>query len=257
MRRVIGLAVTLFLLAGCVNPTNLLSPQSGLPPGTASGSAQTTVPASAPSATTKVLASQTYTLKNGQGFSMETTLSVHESLRASAGYQMGATPTPVSSICRGDLQRDLIVPVTVDVKATTPDFATPLGFAVHVGKTKGRAPYAGPGPQPSQSDNRLRVARVFESGPDCKQMSLRNPGAQRITVRWDNPREFGGTQTHHFALIIKDYFAPATPEGDTALLDWVEISVQRSGGSQGDSMTFTVEDAKTAPALTLSGRAAP
>ena len=50
-----------------------------------------------------------------------------------------------------------------------------------------------------------------------------------ITVKWEKPLSPGDSISHRFVIVIKDYYSPATPEGDSAYLEAVGLRPMMGG----------------------------
>lgn len=171
------------------------------------------------------LLARTWTFATESGYSYEQVIEVGPPIKD--GFNGDWT---VGTACSYDPSTDVAIPVTSTVRATTMGYNTPVraGFLIqHVGDS-----YSGVGIAPYNGDLRLSVERYFSDGTECDIMSSSNYADSTFGVQWTDPMSKGVAGSFTFTVIIEDYYVPATPLGDTALLDWITILPQ--GGKHSD-----------------------
>jgi len=184
----------------------------------------------------------------------------------------GNSAVTLGSTCSYNPNTDLVIPASIGAIATTPNFKTSLEAnalfvngsslgAIASGNTSYSKPYAGPGTPPADGDNRVSVFESFTSGPVCKDYSSTNiwgyGHAASFGVNFGQANNGQGGTSDMF-IIVRNYFSPATPNGDSALLDWITIRPMFSG-SAGTSGQFVDVDSNDLGAysgvgMTLSGQ---
>lgn len=252
------LFLVLILLAGCG------AVESGPAPTTATPIPITPTPTVVPSPTPTMAElfpnEASWHFRNQRGYSYQMSIKVGAPMRMP---EFGSLPHPakrdvtVENLCKVDPQFDIVIPVVWSAKATTIGFDTPINMRAIIA-SGGADDYSGRGVAPSQGDQRILVAQKFSSSQDCSSHSSYNDD-RGFNVEWNDPIPTGTTVTHYFFIIVKDYFTPATPNGDLSLLDSISI-VPSSGGDFADSaMLYYDQGARyshyySQKQITLSGK---
>jgi len=129
------------------------------------------------------------------------------------------------SACSIDAATDLVIPVTWSATATTSGYKTRIAMRALIQQTG--VAYTGAGIAPYDGDDRVLIEQYFTSGPVCNTESSTNiwgyGHSDGFGVQFNDPIAEGDRAQAAFTVIIKNYFTPATPQGDTALLDWISI----------------------------------
>ena len=123
--------------------------------------------------------------------------------------------------------------------------------------------YAGSGIAPFNGDDRVSVEQYFSDGPHCSTFSSSNiwgyGQAGGFGVSFADPLANGAGARSEFAIIVRNYYTPATPDGDLALLDWITVR-PLTGGDKTDPATAFVDVTSSylgiysTTGLTLSGQ---
>lgn len=121
-------------------------------------------------------------------------------------------------ICGADPETDAAVPLILSLEATTADFPAVIAGGITASIRRGDGDY-------------LEMARAVtievKSGTwtDCDDSS---GGAASMSMASVDPLENGGTIRVAMFLIIPEYYGPANPAGDPAILDLIEFSPRMS-----------------------------
>jgi Alpha-tubulin suppressor and related RCC1 domain-containing proteins len=122
---------------------------------------------------------------------------------------------------------DLAIPAQFVVDYTTANFNSDIeAGALFVNDSSSTGPYSGSGVPPVRGDKRINVELFYPDGPKSIVYSSTNlwgyGEADSFGAKWSS---MANGQTGHleFFIIIHNYFSPAIPEGDTALLDWITL----------------------------------
>ncbi len=173
-----------------------------------------------------VVAGATWTFANQSGYSYRMSFTVGTPGRYRKDETHPASSTAVyGSACSINAATDLVIPVTWSATATTSGYKTQIAMRALISKT-GIA-YTGAGIAPFDGDNRVLIEQYFSSGPVCDTESSTNiwgyGHSDGFGVQFNDPIAEGGRAQAAFTIIVKNYFTPATPQGDTVLLDWISI----------------------------------
>lgn len=194
----------------------------------------------------------TWAFKNASGYSYELQIAVAPAAKFVADQHV-ADDAEVGSACSINPQTDVIVPIRFFVKATTEGYDTPL--TIRYSNVWTGIPYTGTGIAPGMDDRRVMVEQYFGSGPKCEPSSSANQvgfsSASSFGVKWDEPVPTGQTKISRATVIIKNYFTPATPDGDDALLDWIGIGPMIAGDSSVAGAVYVEESARGLISRTL------
>lgn len=172
----------------------------------------------------------------------------------------------LDSACTVDPQFDVVIPAYLSAEATTVGFDTPI--SIRASFTSGGSgisdhKYFGPGVAPYDGDNRIRVAQLFSDGPICKRFDSTTTFSygsyDTFGVQWENPIPNGSIRTHKFFIVVKDYFTPATPNGDPVLLSWIVLKAVPGGDFDDAAMLYREVGSgegisATKRGITLSGK---
>lgn len=184
---------------------------------------------------TALVNSNEWKYKNEQGFSYTIQINIWEPL---SGENAVGTAHPADSsrklgaAASFDPVTDIAVPVSAIVINTTEheQFETVLGVSFIL-NTAGRE-YTGSGIAPTRDDGRITVELFYSDGPTVKQFSSTNLWGYAQTggwgVTWSDATKTGAVRRTNFFVIVHNYYSPATPEGDLALLDWITLRPMRS-----------------------------
>lgn len=202
----------------------------------------------------------TWKLRNQAGYSYDMTIALADKVRVPTDQPLTHRldrDLVLGTGCVAEPQFDIVIPGYMSAKATTVGFDTVVrmraGFSAS-GYSANSREYSGRGVPPSSDDYRIQVEQNFSSGPNCEGFATRGDNTG-FGVQWETPASSGTVLTSEFFIIVKDYFSPATPNGDYWLLDWIVISPQSGGDYDDQSSLFTlVNSGDYMPALTLTGR---
>lgn len=189
-------------------------------------------------------------LANKSGYSFDMTIALGKPVRIPTSETLTHpldNNLALDSACTVDPHFDIAIAAYWSAEATTVGFDTPIsmraGFASG-GPAFRRREYYGRGVAPYEGDNRIRVARHFSDGPSCNALSSEgsnsSPTGNAFSVKWDKPIPEGSIRRDEFFIIVKNYFTPATPKGDSALLDWIVLQ-QLPGGNFDDNAMLYLE----------------
>lgn len=212
----------------------------------------TTIPSPAPTATPPPKETFPYTevwhFANQSDYTYEMTIALGDPTRIP---ESGILSHPrdsdftVDSACTVDPKLDVVIPAFWSAKATTVGFDTPIGMrALFAGGGAGtlNGEYTGRGVTPSENDGRILVAQSFSDGPKCSQFSSENNwgygGYGGFSVQWGDPVPEESVRTSELFIVIKNYFSPATPQGDRQLLDWIVLRPFPGGDLNNAAMVF-------------------
>lgn len=212
----------------------------------------------------------TWRFRNQSGYSYEMTIMLGEPMRFP---ESGSLRHPDSwdflleDVCSVDPQFDVVIPAYWVAEATTTGFATPISmraiFASEGTGNRTNGDYTGRGVAPYRGDSRLRVAQNFSDGPKCSTFSSTDywgyGGSSGFSVQWSDPFPHGRSAWHPFFIVVKDYYSPATPQGDKALLDWIILRPLSGGDMDNAGMVYSDSDGASLGiysnrGITLSGK---
>ena len=208
-------------------------------------------------------AGPTWSFANKSGFSYDMTMSVGTATRYSKdsppSFLQGNTTQKAGTACTIDPVKDVVIPVTWSAKATTQDFKTTVSMRAIFRQMNQK--YAGQGIAPFDRDNRVMVEQFFSSGPKCSTFSSTNlwgyAQAGGFSVVFQNELAAGASVRTRFFVIVKNYYTPATPSGDTALLDWITIRPIFGGNNAEDANVYRETNANlgiySLTGITLNG----
>ncbi|HEU0206930.1 MAG TPA: hypothetical protein VFQ74_09610 [Pseudolysinimonas sp.] len=173
-----------------------------------------------------VVPGASWTFANQSGYSYRMSFIVGTPVRYRKNETHPASSTAVyGSACSIDAATDLVIPVTWSATATTSGYKTRIAMRALISKTD--IAYTGAGIAPFDGENRVLIEQYFSSGPVCDTESSTNiwgyGHSDGFGVQFTDPIAEGGRAQAAFTIIVKNYFTPATPQGDTALLDWISI----------------------------------
>lgn len=220
---------------------------------------------SGPTITHFVNASHIWSFSNQKGYSYNLRLAVGTPLGYSAEsadaygliYQDG-TEILIGSACDIDPETDGIIPLRRTATATTDGYDTVIstGFSLRMSPQE----YGDDDTLPSEDDNRIRVESYFSNGPKCDWFSSDNRVGQGDSFFESISRSAlskSEEMISYSSIIIKDYFTPATPEGDTALLDAIMVTPVAAGLSSEPAEIFREADMESGTfsrtSVTLNG----
>ena len=151
----------------------------------------------------------------------------------------------LGSACSVDPKFDIVIPAYWSAKATTVGFDTPISMRALFTDGGSGTPdgkYGGRGVAPTDSDDRVLVEQMFSNGPSCSSFSSTNfwgyGGSDGFSVKWDDPTPTGVVRTSYLFIVVKDYFSPATPPGDAALLLWIVLKPLFGGDNSDGAMVY-------------------
>lgn len=180
--------------------------------------------------------SVTIPISSPNGYSFDLTLAVD---KPTTGGENGEHV--IGSVCDFDSNVDIAIPVKMTVTATTESFATPINAHV-IAHHASDLDYAGSGVAPMRDDDRLRVEEYYSSSSECRTWSTTNlygyGQPEAAGAKWDTPIEQGQQGVHYFTVIVKNFRNPNTPDGDTALLDYIELHSTWSNNTDGTTGTY-------------------
>lgn len=217
---------------------------------------------SGPTITHFVNASHIWSFSNQKGYSYNLRLAVGTPLGYSAEsadaygliYQDG-TEILIGSACDIDPETDGIIPLRRTATATTDGYDTVIstGFSLRMSPQE----YGDDGTLPSEDDNRIRVESYFSNGPKCDWFSSDNRVEGDSFSISRSALSKSEEMISYSSIIIKDYFTPATPEGDTALLDAIMVTPVAAGLSSEPAEIFREADMESGTfsrtSVTLNG----
>lgn len=235
---------TLLCLAACGST----QPETGGPQATGPGDTPqvdtTPSPTPAPTTAAAVTGPLTtadhvwhYTNQNGYGYDLSIAMGAAEHY-VPGMVLSDAQDRKIGSSCSIDPRTDAVIPVRLTVTATTSQFDTTVSVrtiltAVSSASSTSKVDYHGAGTAPKRDDDRVSVEKYYAGGPECAQMSSVNTWGsgqpKAITVKWEKPLSPGDSISHRFVIVIKDYYSPATPEGDSAYLEAVGLRPMMGG----------------------------
>lgn len=157
-------------------------------------------------------------------------------------YQDG-TEMVVGAICDIDPETDGIVPMRRTAIPTTEGYDTRVNTTLIIQLAP--AEYVGSGIAPAAGDHRINVESYYSKSADCDWFSSHNSmrgGDSTFGSSLAYALAKGRKQISYSSIIIKDYFTPTTPEGDTALLDAIMITPVSAGLSSEPAEIFREAD---------------
>jgi hypothetical protein len=172
--------------------------------------------------------SNSWYFANKSGYTYTFTIKIWEPiLDAESGVSVhpANTDSVLGGACEFDPVTDLAIPGQYAVEYTTEKFSSDnIEVYMLFLNDLSTGPYSGPGVPPAQGDNRLSVEQFYLDGPICENYSSTGWGPSNFGGKWaDYSFSYGQIGAAGFFIIVHDYFSPVTPNGDTALLDWIII----------------------------------
>lgn len=108
------------------------------------------------------------------------------------------------------------------------------------------ADYSGSGIAPFAGDGRILVEQYFSDGPECSHFSSDNLWGYGqnggFSLKWSDPVQEGNEFSDTSVIVIKNYFTPATPDGDEDLLDIIGIDPLFGGDNSDAASVYTEQD---------------
>lgn len=189
-------------------------------------------------------ASASWSFRNQAGYSYDMTISLGEPVRFepdSSQTHPRSSDSMYGSACTIDPESDIIIPAEWTATATTQGFDTEVKMSAIISDT-GEG-YQGSGIAPNREDGRVSIEQYFSDGPNCADFSSTNlwgyAQAGGFGVSFLEPMTTGKTSRHAFIIVVRDYFTPATPDGDTALLDWIVVRPLAGGDKTDGAAVYT------------------
>jgi hypothetical protein len=147
----------------------------------------------------------------------------------------------LASACTLDAARDAVMPLQVEATNLTADFAVDLD--VRIGARF-----------PLSVDRRvLGAGTQFAEGQQCDDMN--QDGTRELTSVIFSDAPTGEAQTHNFVLVLRRYYSPNSPGGDTALADSIALGFGLNLGDVGITTTTTCfsgpEDSTLSPGVSF------
>lgn len=215
-------------------------------------------PVPPPAAEVPRIVGPTWSFSNKAGFSYDMTMSVGAATRYSKdsppSFSQGTTTRKAGTACTIDPVKDVVIPVTWSAKATTQNFKTKISMRAIFRQVNQK--YAGVGIAPFDRDDRVMVEQFFSSGPECSTFSSTNlwgyGQAGGFGTVFQEELAAGASVQTRFFVIVKNYYTPATPTGDAALLDWITIR-PIFGGDNGDDANVYREANASLGVYSLTG----
>lgn len=174
------------------------------------------------------------TRPGGYSFNVDVSIGQAQHLDASAVLTAGGSTLSAGSTCKVDRSTDAGVPFTITVTNTTSGFTASAGYAVAVYQSSQLQ-----GLEPEGEIGGGDASSCFTNGfggavlPTTGQLS---PGA---STAWPG------------FVIIRNYFSPNKPQGDSTL--WENTALSFGGGIDNQRNTFAVENA-SGPGLVIDTR---
>ncbi|MGO4858927.1 hypothetical protein [Arthrobacter sp. 2MCAF14] len=203
--------------------------------------------------TTTLRYTATWSLKNANGFTYDLSIDVASPVPIPTSGKL-AHPLDANFEfglkCTADPKRDVLIPGAAFVTATTDKFDTPINAQMILNRGAGptitsgnkQLPYGGSGVAPADGDDRIAVERSYNDGVVCSTFSSTNGvgyGQEGgFGVQWEKPFQRGQHGRFEFFIVIKNYYSPATPNGDAALLDWMVIRPMQAGDAKDPSSIY-------------------
>lgn len=183
-----------------------------------------------------------WNFSNALGYSYDMKIAVGDPLRDVNGKSSpGNGAYTIGSACDIDPKTDVVIPVRWIMTATTSGYDTPITVRAALRPTE--TGYTGAGVTPKRTDSRVRIEQYFSSGPDCNSSGSEGwYGEGSWSVKWDEPTSEGESRISYFLIIIKDYYTPATPDGDTSLLSAIAITPLPGGDISDQSNVYKTPD---------------
>ncbi|MBU1250720.1 MAG: hypothetical protein KJ659_11215 [Actinobacteria bacterium] len=186
------------------------------------------------------LAASTWKYANDSGFSYDLRFTLERPTRgATARSHPLASDFTAENVCSVS-ESDLVIPGSLTAVATTEGYDTPI--SVNFTLNSGGLEYSGTGIPPTRYDDRVRVAQMFSDGGKCSTLSSTNAWGYAqppaIGVSWQEPLSTGTSVRHAFFIIIQNYYLPAHPDGDPALLDYIAINPLFGGSNTDAAMMY-------------------
>jgi len=180
----------------------------------------------------------TYTNQSGYSYTSKMTIGAPQKYVAGATHP-GSSANLYGSGCSIDPQTDVVIPVTWTATATTAGYDTDIQMSALIYRSG--VDYTGAGIAPFDGDSRIGIEQYFSSGPKCTTESSTNiwgyGHSDGFGVSFNDPVPTGSSVSHSLTIVIHNYYTPATPDGDTALLSWISIR-GLFGGSNTDAATM-------------------
>lgn len=202
-------------------------------------------------------AARTWHFTSNDGFSFDLSLQIGSSVtddtftyvpsgQDSCGVTVQCGTAKLADICSDFGPSTMVaIPITATFTATTKGFDTPVVGNFAVGAT---GDYGGPD---RSATSQVEIATAYSGeGPHCTGSSSYG-SLPSLGVNWTNPMKTGAKGTFRFDVILQKWRTPASPSGDSALLDY--LTVVPSGGTAAGTTTSYSSDSRKV--LTLNGAA--
>lgn len=134
---------------------------------------------------------------------------------------------PVGMGCDWNARTDALFPFSLSIGDASGAAETPVAFAIGFEPPDG-AVYDGAGLPPAPSDERIRVAWTAP-GPDntdktgCQLLSSNGGRESYFPLTYPEPFTPQSSGRVYGYLVVADYYTPATPNGDSALLRYLTL----------------------------------
>lgn len=187
-----------------------------------------------------------WTFANQAGYSYEMRIALGLPTRYRAGDTLSgpSNTAEIGSACTVDPKTDVVIPMRWTATATTKGYDTEISMRALILATG--VQYSGHGIEPLAGDSRVSVEQYFSDGPECEVESSTNNwgygGSSGFDVHWTNPVAAGSTVTSYAAIIVKNYYTPAAPDGDPELLNWIGICPLFGGGNTDAAIEYQDTD---------------
>lgn len=189
-----------------------------------------------------------WTYKNNSGYSFDMTLALGNPTKIPED-RMFMHPRSrdfnLGNVCSLNPKSDIVIPAYWEAKATTVGWDTPLAMGAMFssgGAGTSNGEYKGRGVAPFSGDGRVSVAQDFSDGSKCSGFDSSDHygygGTMGFNVRWIDAVPNGSVRMAPFFIVVRDYYSPATPNGDTSLLDWIVIQPISAGDWDNPAMVF-------------------
>ena len=164
-------------------------------------------------------------MTTSDGYSVQAEVDVYRPAHADNPPMLPYTSRQGVQSCTFNATTDAVIPVSFTPTNTTSNFPATLGLVLNADASASSG---------GLDTNALQADTVFSSGPSCSSL---NDGSSTslYNVHWDTATSPGGVEYDAIYLVVPNYYTPAHPDGNTALLRGVVLdigpTINQNGGT--------------------------
>lgn len=179
--------------------------------------------------------SWTFASDGGYSFIEDLTVGTPQHYNAANAPTTASGTNTVGFGCAVDATTDLVIPVTWRATVTTVGFDSSIAMRATLTN--------------SSSDVTVTVEQYFSSGTSCKS----GTDLSNLNVTWTDPIKPNAAVATEMFVIIEDYYSPARPEGDPAILEQIILRPTGSTHESGTAYNDTGATGWSSAGISLAG----